>query len=791
MIHRVLSVGEFIDKNKPLSLENIRDCFISIDWDSVIGQSIPERFEFLPIATDDRLLSHQLYLLNHSDDIFTINKNESLLYRSGYDPIALSENGTYFDVLNKVTVLNENLSDSVLTVLKRLTNSEEGFNERGVLQFILDILGMIPGSLVGFPIDIAANLTNAMIYMVHEEWILMLVNLIALVPLGSIFAAPLKGGIKLYSKTIGKVSKLLATSGSGKAAADLAKAEIKDPNFLKLLGTFLGKVANWIAQTGLSLLKKIIPGITGAIRKITLGAVDLTKWSGKLTGLIEQLSAKLKVLGKEATDASKELLSSSTAASATSSVKTAYKKIGQAAVDQANLSAIAKRGKPLNPQAQAWVRSGAEWNISKTAGQVGKYSNEVMAKSAAKFDKMFPTMAAVNSKAKELFIISDATTQMVENVLSKKSGLLSLTGNKLIMKTLSSGKVWKGADKMLSKAIRNGNPEQLRSLMTKIMDDPDFYKLISKNSPDVAKTIALFKEAPEALIQGSKTFKEFGANLIKIGGKGSVKANVIFSAKRLPIFILKLIMKGNDCMKHVISADSAEDAINLASAAITQQGAFVLEPDLSQIQEIASSAFVFEEEEVNTGNQEVDKAILDAQTQAQAAAEKLKEQTNPKNPCSHSVQINGAVVGTIIDANNRAWKKGTYSTDLVTQKDWEESNLTNYTKDILQKLHQDTGIDAQHPLRDQSPIVKAYFSDVVISTGAIDPNTSQVSRLDETLDQMVKNGELAEQDKSPLRQKIIDSWNNNTVPTEVLSSGMGSPNQNESIMRVRKLAILS
>jgi hypothetical protein len=771
-MNHVLSVGEYLIHEDP-KLKVLREALLSLPvYESVAPLSM-QPFSLAP-TSEDRLISHQVYLLDHFDTLDQINVNENLLLVHNYSPILLTELGTYEKTLEYLESLNESFLTKLKSVLSLMT---EGGSVIGIFQFVLDLIGMIPASWFGFPVDILANGLNGIIYLVREQYLMAVINFIAMIDLTKVFA-PLKLGIKTVAKPATKLFSKLFSKGFGKAEAAAFKASSEaaaNPGIVKMLGQALGKLSKWLAETGIKMLKGIVPTIVKAVDKLTFGAFKLDKYIPKMTAAFDTQIAKLNTFAKEADDASRVLLSDATAKKAAST-------LGDASV------AAKKAEKPLNIGAERAVRTGAEQSMYKAAkgGKIGGFSTDMLAKSEAKFNKLFP--GVTNPAVKKNFIYNDATKQLVDNILSKQSGLLSITKNKKIMAALSTGKTWKGADRMLASAIKKGDPVELGNVMQKMLDDPEFFALIKKTSPDVVKTMSLFRNAPEALITGSKKFADFG----KVAAKGAYTYRK-FVLQQLPVFLLKVALKGTECGRYITRAKSAEEVTDLAKGAAIQ----TLTPDMAAVDEILSRVYEQTEEELlQLSQQELDNLrsenpqayteFVKTQTETDQKIEELKQKTDSANPCYEKTAITQAEVGAILDTNNKAWKQGQVAVDLTSPEEFDASNLNNYSKGVLSMLKQDTNIDAQHPLADQNPVVQAYFSDVVKSNGEISYNESDESRLEEMLNTLVKQGKMTLAEKEENRKKIMDAWNSNTVPPEVINAAEEAPNPNESVFKVGK-----
>lgn len=778
-MNRVLSASEYFAQEDP-KLQELRAALLSLPvYENVVPLS-ENSYALAPIDPN-RLIAHQLYLLEKFSTLTEINENENLLLLRNYSPISLFESGSYESTLTYVKSINEDLVSKLKSILGLMT---EGGSAIGVFQFVLDIIGMIPASWIGLPVDVLANGLNGIIYLVRESYLLAILNFVSMVDLTKVFA-PLKLGIKPIAKLATKFFSSLFVKGSGKAAASaFATSAAKKPGVVKMLGQALGKVANWLLTKGLQLLKSVVPAIVNAVNKLTFGAFKLDKYIPKMTAAFDTQIAKLNVFAKEADDASKILLSSTTTSAAKGTVDTAVTKVGQAAVDAKNISRAAVGKKPLNIGAERAVRTAAEQSMLKKLGNVGGFNVEVLAKSEAKFTRLFP--GVTNPGIKENFIYNDATKELVENILSRKSGLLSITKNKKAMAALAKGKTWKGADKLLANAIRKGDPVELSNVMKRMVDDPEFFKLISATSPDIAKTVTLFKHAPEALITGSRKFAEFG----KAAAKTTFKARK-FALQLLPVFLLKIALKGSECGRYITRAQSASDVADITKTMAAQRLSRAVSEILSQVYEQSAEELIQlsrrDLEELRTQNPQAHNEFVTLQAETDQKLEQLKQQTDSTNPCLDKTIISQAKVGAILDTNNKAYQAGKVTTDLRSPEDFEKSNLNNYNKGILQKLGEDTNIDPQHPIADQNPVIRAYFSDVVKPNGEIAINETPESRLDEMLDTMIKEGTLKPAERESLKNRIMSNWENDTVPEEVVNvAETDSDKSNESIFKVGK-----
>lgn len=787
----VLSVGEYFSQENP-KLAALRETLLSlpipekpIEFKEPVNEGRSEESESLNIY-------HQIYLLENFDSIEEINTNENYLLLNNYNPTFLVESGVYEHAVKSIELINEGFLSSIKAAWNAMT--EDG-SPIGIFQFFLDIIGIIPASWFGFPIDIAANLLNAVIYFIRDKFLLGFINLVACVDLSKVFA-PLKLGIKAIARPASTLIKALGKSGAGSGAAMALKASKEgssNPGVVKMLGTALGKIGRWLLTSGIKMIRRIVPQIIKAINKLTFGAFKLEKYIPRITAVIDGWAGKLTTFAKEADAASKVLLSKETAQAAKGTIAKSAKKVGAVSKEAGEIEAAAA-GKSLSRKAAKELSNDAtnavlkDLGLIKTAAKeaapMSRYHIELLGRATRKFNKNFPNVT--DQAIKNRYIYNEATKEMVGNVLSKKSGLVNILGNKKVIAKLASGQQWKGAEKLMGTAIRNGNPKQLGELMQKMLDDPDLYKLISKNSPDVAKTMAMFRHYPEALVRGARVFSEFGSKSL---AKGFLGAGV---TQRFAMFLLKQVTKGSACEDVTDNIKDPSELADLAKRAA--QSASTQAAEVFEQTEAAKDPIGFSQkslEELKAVNPQAYNELVKSEVETNNAIEKVKEETNvdPQNPCKEYAAVKMAEAGGLIYANNQIYQEGYMgSIDMTTSAEHDKANTL--TKGYLQKMGLDAEIDAQHPLEGTSSETKAYFAPVVHSNGKIEPSKSTnetVERVTKVVDDLIANGDLEPERRDEIIKKMIEHYKNNTVPAPVINAGLPEPSANESIFNVGKL----
>jgi hypothetical protein len=795
---QVLSASQFFNQIEDPNLTALREALIAIPyafWNSFSSTKITES-KFTD-SDYSRILNHQCYLLQEYDDINVINANENALIRHKYDPMLLSEVGTYKKAITYVESLNESLLSKIGDLVDVMT---EGGSAWGWVQFLLDIIGLVPASWIGFPIDTAANLLNACISWYRGNFLMVILNLVACFDVTRIFA-PLKFGIKATGKIIPKMFEALGKGASGKAVGQALKADAqlaKNPGILTLVGKLLGSVSQWLAKTGLTLLRSIMPSIAKTIDKLTFGTVKASTIMAKSTAQIDTLVMKLEKFGVEAQKASTEILSKNTAKAADRTVAASAKGAGDAAADAAAQSAKLA-GTPLTPGAKNMVSGFTAQTILNKVGKVGNFSDKIVADIAASPAFLKIVQKGASPAIQKNFIYKEATRQLAENILSKKVGLLSITKNKVLMNTLANGGSWKGADKLIASALKKGSPEELGKIMTAMLADPEFFKLISKTSPNITKTIALFKEMPEVLINGAKAFPELARMGSKFVAKNGYRRLVL---SNFLVFMAKQAIK-TECGQYIQAGTSAAESFDRLKQTTAEKmpsipGTQTPNP-LGVVVEVLASVPTGQEPQVDiqqlsaeslaqfkANDPEGYAQLAQTTKDMQDAANKVKTATNLTNPCYGEAALAEAEVGALYNAN-KAWHEGQVTTDIQSPEDMDREGLTATTKSALAAIQQDTNIEPQHPLKKFDSETKAYFADVVAGDGKIMVNEDNVSRLDAVLDDMIKNGYMEEADREDIKRKAMEHWTNGTVPTALTKQPIKPEQANESMFKIGKL----
>ena len=125
----------------------------------------------LPESVSDEFIENsQKYALELDAAGFTEeSKLEHILYAMGTSGVTLftESNFQIQSVIDHYYEVNESLIDTLRSIWNALT---ENGSPMGILHLILDIIGFVPASWVGFPIDVIADGLNALIYLFEGQY---------------------------------------------------------------------------------------------------------------------------------------------------------------------------------------------------------------------------------------------------------------------------------------------------------------------------------------------------------------------------------------------------------------------------------------------------------------------------------------------------------------------------------------------------------------------------------------------------------------------------------------------
>ena len=721
------------------------------------------------------ITSHQLYLLENFDSISEINRNESLLNRYGYTPVSLTLEGAYLETLNSIkslNSLNESLASSVKDFLLLMT---DGGDAIGIVHFILDIMSLIPTSWFLFPFDVVASLLNALIYIFQDKpsYIMAAINI--LFAFAGPIGAALKVGVKPFIVGAEKFFSLIF-KGASSSAVKLGAMEFKTGalvidksaaaagGIIPKLGGMLNSIGKFLLTTGLAIIRSLLVTISKILEVATFGAVKLPTRAIKWT---EELIIKITAAGKAATEAG-ELL-----------IKEDSKLLAGAAVTADAGSIAAKDAATVaGKSADEVIRVGDK--TAKSLGELNILSKDIKLEiqGTAAYKEFILTKPAASIE--KLYLDSVVTEKLIGGVLNSKSAtsIVNLMKDpKITSELVRMG--WKPGEAALVSAIKTGDSAAISKLFKEMSENPIIMEHIILNEPKVAKTLSIFKEAPDALISGTKNLKKIQKTIARLTGYRGTSLRVLIA------FTFKQIIKG-ECGKllihgspsEILSRVSSTASSTITSAAINELlSKIVINEDTDPLSNVSGD----EIEKFKTNHPEAGQILSDKVEAAASAKSQIIKETNP-NPCKLDSTKAETLTGVVY--MHKAFEKGRVVTNLITDKDFADANLAEYSKTFLGLIKQDTNIDPQHPISSTDPVHIGYISDVFNYKDGILLVNEGPSNLDETLDFLIKDEKLSPNRREAVKQEIIKHWKDGTIPD---SFGLNDINLDESFFKIGKL----
>ena len=660
------------------------------------------------------LLEHQLFLIENFESVPNIIQREDFLVRAGYDTIELRLDESYLETLE---LLNEGVLGSVGSFIKSLVSDPDPVEMAlNILRLVLDVIGIVPFTWAGFPIDIVANVLSALISLYKGEYFSMALSILAAIDVTQA-SDVLKFTLKPIAKIIEPALKIFCRPGAKAVAIDATVFALKDGiirmgqgSLIDVVAKMFKSLADFMKNTMLSVMRLVAGFMDTVLNLVTFG---VAKHIGKVKNLVEGIATHVNKVSGNFDTASKMLLKPAETVKATDKV-------------------ISKSGKEFiagSPQGQAIVAAQA----SKIKG--GIEFVEDMTK-VVKDDAKFMEKVAKLPPAEQ----AKAIAAKIENELIGNTDLAAkrIMKDPKLAKHLAEKYGWVPGKNYLEKLAMSGDVAGVKKFFEVFVSDPKISKNLSKAE---LRAFTPFAARPEAFVAGVKNFDDTVRMLERLGAKaGGAYAARALSLKRLLNFIARIVWQKYGSLECIVQA-GANKAEELVLAGTTKLATAAL----------SQGTQVNEEEDVTLDSNPDAKAQISA---------------NSKNDCGRvatAVQaITGAHIGNANFPGSTANLGGTMNMgDSPEQAAEFQDKSTEYSKDILTSLGLDSSIDVQHALEYNDPVAQAYFSDVYNpETGMIDVNQVDKSRMDEVIADMVKKGIITSEEAPGVKRKaqeLIDS----------------------------------
>lgn len=707
--------------------------------------------------TDDEILEHQRFILE-ADDIFAAMRYDDLLSRLGHDTVELYKNSEYLDTLAKV---NEGVMSTVMNFIKGIVDDPDPTEYAlNILRLILDVIGIIPFTWAGFPIDVVANGLSALISWHKGEYFSAVLSGIAMIDvshasavIGKIFTGPAAKLLNGFFKIAGRPEAIKIEA----VALRQGIIHIGGKSLLKMTVDLFKNFAKFI----ISIPVKILEIAMTFIKKV-FGAVPLVgKFVDGVVKFIEKMRLNLSLIGKNIDSAAKILEEGAAKDLAKGTTDLAAADAASAALKGSKRSRIAK-----TKTGTTSVDKAAANDLIKKSGETTTYLKdlELEIRKSKEYEAILKTgdksAAEVLVKAKTGNALTGETIKSLEQALKDAKSLKGDAAKAFVQKV---------DGKSIEKFVKNSSEAEVKELIESLLKNPELAKNLSLGE---RRCLGIFSNNPTALKSGLKYFDDTEKVLKTLYKMGGVYTQRATAMQNLILLVARLFWRkySPECMITKAKSAISAGATSALSAAVSEDA----DTPTYQIPQATLDKIKADDP---TSYAEIVKTLDQAKKPTETTATK-------RNPCSTAGVVNNAVIGSTFssmlpDATKLAY---TYS-----GKDMQKAADT-VSKAALQKAGLPTDIDQQNALADVHPAVKAYYSDVYdFKNGQVSLNTEQNSRMDSVIADMVKSGEISQAEAEEIKKQAISNLASGTPPKEENADRGRIQSTNESLFRVKRL----
>lgn len=663
--------------------------------------------------------NHQSMLLANFDTIEEINEHEKCLLFAGINTFALQTVDEYKKAVNEAFAVYEGLWDATASLVKTLT---EGGTAIGFLHLILDLIGLVPGSWVGFPIDVVANLLNAIIYGARGMWFMAILSAIAAIPANYLFK-----GLKL---TLSPFTKLLNVLGLKIFKADVAAVKIASSELRLAAGleksTMLAKGLEGFIGFIKGAFVGILKGIGSMLDMVLRFIPGIPK--GKATKIIEEY---IEIPLMKAVRGSEEAITilkqgDDVLANAT---KTEIK-------DTAVKQGLSKAEQDIVSDKFIKLAKGdADLVAEVTTSQVYKQMVE----------------AGATQAAKDAYVTAALARKSFNKAITSTDKILANPEVADIM--IAAG--WKADSSVLIKAVNAGDEAVVGKFFKTMTDNPAIVKTMSEGEAALMKAYSKF---PQDFIKHGKNFDNYLLTLTRISKKYAYRAKI---GKRLLIFVTKQLAKyimSDKCREQevnkILSIRSTDDLTELGAKQLIKESE---SSDRAQVREMIIKKYnLADVQDTSEAKAEIDRLTDEAIAIAKKSA---------VDECNKEAKLLEAGTGM------NTWHNTIPDNDLgakeLTKSDYKI--LQNSQESILREIGQDVDLTPLHDVSNSSPTVQLYLSDSYdAESGKMVINENEESRLKAAAERLLKKGVI--KTEAELNKHVNDvkkHWDEGTEPEEV------------------------
>lgn len=662
--------------------------------------------------------TYQEMLLDSIESIQEIGKNQRALFYAAVDDLKIKTKEEYDKAVQEAFAVYEGLWDMTTSLLKALT---EGGTAIGILHLILDLIGLIPGSWVGFPIDVIANVLNAIIYGVRGMWFLGILSLIAAIPANYVFKG-LKLSLSPFAKILDKLG--IAIFKADKAAIKIASSDLKAAAGLEKAGTLASALDGFIQfakGTLLGIVKTLGSVLETILNKVTFGLVP----KGKLVRFIEEnIEVPLTKAVKGSEDAVLAL------------------REGDDALAAATKSDIA----------QSTLTSAEKDELVSKFGKLATGDGDILLQVTK--SKAYKQMVEVGAPKAAIEAYTNAAVARIafDKALTKAGGILENPAFTNIMRTAG----WKPEKAALIKAINVGDASAIERALIVMSSDPAILKGLSESEAAILK---VYSKYPKDFIKHGKNFDNYMKTITRMVGKYSYRQNI---GRKLVLFLIRQIAKyimNDECYKlmydKLASVKSSEDLQKLASQQIIKEAEHF--DKNSELYKKTRAAVISELGLTETKESEPEIHALTVEAIKKAKVEQ---------DCGLGSSLTEVVLGEDMMMNpGLGGPENRYGGKELDAEDYKALNTV--TKNTLRMAGLDPDIDPVKNLSNANPIVKLYYADFYDPASDKLVTNAEESRVEQVGKFLVKNREIKTEDYQKIVNDIQKHWEEGTEPAEV------------------------
>jgi len=705
---------QYFDSPNGQSLKQLISNIPASVWESLQSES----FQYGPAPTDETSTQQEI-LLEHFE-ISELNEHQRMMFKAGVAGSALMTIDEYQALVNEAFALYEGIWDTTKEFLRAIT---EGGSAIGILHLILDIIGLVPGSWVGFPIDVVANLLNALIYAARGMWFLSILSAVAAIPANYMFKG-LKITFTPFAKILDKLG--IAIFKADSAAVKIASAELKTAAGVEktsMLANALSGFVSFIRGAFVTMLKGLASLLDKALSFVTFGAFP----KGQVLKLVEEYIEVPLMKAVRGSEEAITVLKEGDAAVHTSAVDTLGKAAGN--LDQVEKEALMSK-------------------FGKLAGGDGDMIAKVTNSRA--FKEMVEAGAPM--AAQEAYIHAALARYAFSDAL-KLEGKIITDPRVVEILTQAGMKVEPG---VLMNAVKSGDSNLIGRIFEDMVSNPAVVRNMTEGEAALAKIYATY---PEQFIKHGRRFDDYLVTLTRISSRFAYREKI---GRKLLMFAMRQIAKAvmsNHCYDEFMEkAGAVKSTEDLAKLGATQVFEAVDTATRRNIEKAIMEKYQITPEMLQTPEA---KAEFDALVNEAIAEATKKNETN----CFGSKELVEKATGQTLFNPGLYNDKNKYGEKELGKTDYDA--LNDVSKNTLKELNLPTDIDPMHDMQNADPMVLLYFSDVYDSeAGKIHMNESSTSRLNGEANRLKRQGNN-DFDVEALKREVEKHWAEGTEPAEV------------------------